>query len=346
MKLTQSDLSALQLPPVVKDDISWDVRRTELVRMIHEEYMGDLPDKKSLTVSYEITDDYPHWYGDKATRSILHVNVAHGAASHSFPVQVILPKKDHIPVFLHLAFENLDPFCGEEIIDHGYGMVKVCYTDIEPDDQKDNHTGFAALMDKDAPHRWGKFGCWAFAASLILDGLSGYPQIDPARVAVVGHSRLAMTALYAGLTEPRFSLIGAINSGALHRGTSAETFEDLSREYTKYWFTGSLFEKYHSETELPFDNHFLTALCAPRHVYLSAASLDEWCDPKAMAYGGLAASPAYEALGKKGLILPETVEENVLYDAGDISYYDRTGTHYFGRDDLLNMIKIRDERGI
>ncbi len=332
----------MPLPKVIDSSENWQIRRKEITKIIHEEYLGNLPEKSEIQVSFEKTELFTTYYGGKATKYELIVTTEKEEITHSFPVQVILPHKKHIPVILHIAFESLDPFCGEEIIDHGYGVVKVNYNDIEPDDQQENFTGFAALMPKDMPCRWGKFGCWAFGCSLIMDGLGLFPEIDLSRVALVGHSRLAMTALYAGAIDSRFCLIGAINSGALHRGTNAESFADLSREYTRYWFTRSLFEKYHSEEELPFDNHFLIALCAPTLVYLSAASLDEWCDPKSLLLSGKAASPAYETMGMKGLIIPEDVRENVLYADGNISYYLRTGTHYFGRDDVMNVLRICD----
>ncbi|MCR5033321.1 MAG: hypothetical protein K6A92_10735 [Lachnospiraceae bacterium] len=346
MKITQEELTALNLPSVACPGIDPRLWKQQLTSLLQKEYLGSVPDLKTLSVSCSIQDENPFWYGGKATRSTLLISAENAYSSHSFPVTVILPHLEQVPVFLHLAFEKNDPFCGEEVLDHGFGIVKVCYTDIEPDDQTDHTDGFAGLMAPDDPDLWGKFGCWAFASSLIYDTLRQFPSIDQKRVAVVGHSRLAMTALYAGVLQPSFSMVGAINSGALHRGTHKETFADLSRDYTRHWFRKDLFTRYSSEEQLPFDNHFLIAACAPAPVYLSAASLDEWCDPSSMAYSGLAASPAFAAWGKKGLLLPEETEENVLYAEGDISYYLRTGTHYFGRDDLLNMMKIRTRRNL
>ena len=65
-----------------------------------------------------------------------------------------------------------------------------------------------------------------------MDYLQTLAQLDHARIAVIGHSRLALTALWCAAMDERFSLAVAGNSGSLYRGSQAESFRDLSREYT------------------------------------------------------------------------------------------------------------------
>ena len=61
-----------------------------------------------------------------------------------------------------------------------------------------------------------------------MDYLQTVVQLDHARIAVIGHSRLALTALWCAAMDERFSLAVAGNSGSLYRGSQAESFRDLS----------------------------------------------------------------------------------------------------------------------
>ena len=123
---------------------------------------------------------------------------------------------------------------GEEIIDNRYAIVHVCYQDIDPDDSKESFLG-VSRFEKDwiKKDRWGKIAVWAFGASKVMDYLQTVAQLDHARIAVIGHSRLALTALWCAAMDERFSLAVAGNSGSFYRGSQAESFRDLSREYTR-----------------------------------------------------------------------------------------------------------------
>ena len=319
-KNIQQELAELCLPPVVWENADRETRCRKLRQIIQEEYMGIFPDRDKITVSMSITEKKEGVYGGKASETFASVTVAgEGGRSHMFPVKITLPKGQDIPVFLNLMYHLEQIGCGEEIIDNGFGFIQMNYSDVEPDEVKENFDGFAGLMPEKSDNRWGKIACWAFAASCIMDVLHEIPEIDCSRVAVTGHSRLGMTALLAGAMDERFAMVAPVHSGALHRGTKAESFQDLSRDYTKYWFGSGLFKRYHDAQELPFDNHFLIALCAPRRVYISGASEDLWCDPYSLMLSGTAASPAWEAEGERGLMLPEEIRTDTLYAEGKIA---------------------------
>ena len=59
----------------------------------------------------------------------------------------------------------------------------------------------------------------------------------------------------------------------------------------------------------------------------------------------VAASPAYESLGMKGIVcegrLPAAGDE---YHEGSIGYHLREGLHYFGREDWLKLMKFVKEK--
>ncbi len=78
---------------------------------------------------------------------------------------------------------------------------------------------------------------------------------------------------------------------------------------------------------MPFDQHFLVALMAPRLVYTSTKTNDGWADPASEFEGILQASPVYELFGKKGL-QQETMSlpEQPLHE-GCIGHHHKTGEH-------------------
>ena len=69
-----------------------------------------------------------------------------------------------------------------------------------------------------------------------------------------------------------------------------------------YWFSPSFASCTGDPEQLPFDQHFLLSLIAPRKLYVSSAAEDLWSDPAAEFLGCLAASPAFEAAGVPGLV--------------------------------------------
>ena len=81
------------------------------------------------------------------------------------------------------------------------------------------------------------------------------------------------------------------------------------------------------------DGHSLISLVSPRPVFLSAGTTngapvgDSWTDPLGIYLAGMGASPVYELLGGKGLIVPDPLDAedgtpriDVAYTEGDIAF--------------------------
>lgn len=230
---------------------------------------------------------------------------------------------------------HADRWAVEQVVARGYATATAYYGELCEDRPEGLSRGLAAWAgtggtEGRAPDAWGAIGIWAWGLSRIMDYLETDPDIDPARVAVHGHSRLGKAALWAGAQDPRFALVISNNSGAggaaLATRQFGENVERLNLAFP-HWFSRTYRGYNGAEEKLPFDSHSLLALMAPRDVYVASAIEDTWADPRGEFLATLHAGPVFALWGKKGLgrVTLPPVDHPVLGDG--LSYHLRTGKH-------------------
>lgn len=242
------------------------------------------------------------------------------------------------PVFVAMNFpsrlkrESFDPFSAapnptcwpiKDITSRGFATVGFTYTDVVEDDAaKCFDSGlFKAFGPKERKSGdWGALSAWAWAASRCADWVETQKTLDSRRLAVIGHSRLGKTALWAGVTDKRFVLTCINDSGTsgakLNRMPMpfSESIADICRNFP-HWFSPAYtrFAEDNGMT-MKYDQHNLVALIAPRRVAIGSGSLDFWAGPAAEEATARLAAEAWEKLGLKGL-------------GGNVFYHVRKGIH-------------------
>lgn len=223
----------------------------------------------------------------------------------------------------------------ELLLQRGYGLVTAYCGDIDPDNYRHDFSDgthplfYREGQSKPADDEWGTIGAWAWGLSRMREALQGDPLVDASRLAVIGHSRLGKTALWAGAQDQKFAMVVSNNSGsggaALYRRCYGERIHHMLGP-VGYWFCKNHATYAHREAELPVDQHMLLAAIAPRPLYVASATNDQWADPRGEFLAAQHASRIYELLGGAGLPANEMPlpDQPVM---GRIGYHLRSGEH-------------------
>lgn len=236
----------------------------------------------------------------------------------------------------------------DTILARGYALITAYREDIASDDAK---TGFQKGIHPIYPDyqqrndNFGTIAAWAWALSRAMDYVVTDKAIDAKRVAVFGWSRLGKAALWAGATDERFAMVISNESGAggaklFHRGVG----ENIRRLCTVFphWYAAN-FKKYmDKDTLLPFDQHQVISLVAPRPVYIASAVDDKGADPQGEFAAAKAAESVYLFLGKTGLPA-QTIPPLNQSVQGQIGYHIREGGHDVTLYDWKQYLNFADK---
>ncbi len=225
----------------------------------------------------------------------------------------------------------------ERALRRGYGVATFYYGDLDPDrnDFTDGVHPHLGGGPQRGPHDWGAIAAWAYGVMRAVDVLVRHPGIDRSRIAAVGHSRLGKTVLLAAAFDERIALViphqAGMGGSAPSRGTVGESVRQINEAFP-HWFCDE-FKRFNDQPErLPFDQHCLVGLCAPRPVLFSNATEDTWANPAGQFEVLKAAEPVYRLFVVEGLAAEEMPQPGTLIDSR-LGYFLREGKHSMTGED-------------
>lgn len=235
-------------------------------------------------------------------------------------------------------------------LERGYGVATYYYGDTEPDHRegwRDGIRGYALKLagrTERAPREWGALGAWGWGLSRSLDYLETVPEVDARRVVVFGHSRLGKTSLWAGAQDERFAIVISNNSGEGGASLARRNFGEniaCSIAHASWRYCDKFRDFVDRANDLPFDQHMLLALIAPRPVYVASATNDGVADPKGEFLAAAHAEPVYRLFGLRGVGTTDwPPPEKPIGDA--VGYHLRTGSHNITAYDWTQYLNFAD----
>ncbi len=302
----------------------WQRRRAEIKGM-YEYYMyGYMPDGSEETLTWAVD------------RNTLLISVARAGKKAQIEVPFVLPEGEAPeggwPYYIEYSFWGMS-----DVVKYAAsrGYAGFAYEPYAVASDNAFYMGsFYTLYPRGihATNRTGALAAWAWGVSKIIDALEqGAAEqlgINVEYSIVGGVSRFGKSAAVAGAYDERIKVVvpscsGAGGLGMLRYSCEGKTFDLSSLGYRNekgsglwtnpvcesfsnirgsgegHWFCGNFLVTKAPEL-LPFDQHFLAALCADpqRHFILVTGILSEgWNNVEGQAMAWLGAQPAWDLLG-------------------------------------------------
>ena len=246
------------------------------------------------------------------------------------------------------------------LADRGYAVATFCSADVDSDRADVSDGVYRWLAGDDSagnpPAHRGTLAAWAWGFHRCVDHLVADPDIDPARIATVGHSRNGKAALLAAAFDERIAMAIANQAGcggsAPSRVTpglaeptesgvpTVETLGEINEQFP-HWFNDEFKTFVDDPGRLPFDQNALVAMCAPRPVLFTNAVDDLWANPAGQFDVLRGADGVYRLLGVDGIA--DTTMPATGHLVGDhLGFHLRDGGHSMTAADWTTFVEFAD----
>ena len=345
------------------------IRRPEILSLFANLIYGQIPHSTNpMLVDFDEQNVDKNFMNGKGTRKEIRILFRNANGRAEMTLLVFIPNKATrpAPAFMHLSFDDnksinmdINPNNPDklknglpigEILDRGYAFISVYQQDLVSHNEVGFDRGIQPLFftkGQSFPkaHEWGVLATISWSAMRALDYLETDEDIDHARVAIMGHSKLGKATLWTAAQDERFALAISAQSGcagaALWRRRSGETLSKMVTRFP-YWLCRNAWKFVNQEDDLPVDQHMLLALMAPRPVYVAGSEKDSWADPRGEYLSAYFASEVYQLLGKQGLTSKDQPPLNEAIIQSDVGYHIRPGGHSVEAFDWEQFLKFAD----
>lgn len=277
----------------------WSARRAEMMKVLVPALYGDLPPPPEQT----------HCTLLHAGRAVqpstanLHTYRIAVNGRQTFTLRVFVAQ-DAVRAPVILNGDGCWGYATQEVIEtlvrRGYAFAQFNRTELLSDVAEKGWQ----QTHCDALHGFGggAIAAWAWGYQRAVDAILQIPQLDAQRIGIVGHSRGGKATLLAGALDERIAITAANNSGAAGAGSflwqarGAETLGDLLDQFA-FWLASDAGRFRDAGPALPFDQHFLKAMIAPRALLCTEALQDLWANPQGSWLTRVAAQPVFDLCG-------------------------------------------------
>jgi len=323
---------------------AWEtIQRPEILHLFEKHVYGIIPvDFEDINFQPVHVEENP--YSDISLLKQVDIEVKRNGNNHSLRLDLFIPKNGlgPFPVFLfinHRKNLGLQKYIETEfwpvpsILDRGYAVAAIYAEDLSPDDKNRYKEGILNSLypeHLEIENGMRALGAWGWGAMRAMDYFEQDIDIDASRAALVGHSRGGKAALWTGANDPRWAITIANGSGAggaaLSRRKFGETIADLNSSFP-HWFSKNLKAFSGKEEEMPIDQHMLLASIAPRAVYISSATKDQWADPRGEYLALKKGSEVYTTVYGLELNFPEIATFSTPVMQEYAGYHIKVGNH-------------------
>jgi hypothetical protein len=293
----------------------WLSRRPQIEELVVGTEYGGMPPKPE--------EQYFERLNSSINGTIESYRITAGAGGRrlGFEIQLVIPpheKDARLPVVL--SGDGCYRFMNDQVIDavnaRGFIAAKFNRTAIVHDVYTEAEARQSPLYTVYPDIASGSIAGWAWGYQRCIDMLVQLPFVDPEYIGITGLSRGGKTVLLAAATDERVAFTAPACSGAggvscwryiqedpsnKEDGISADLAYLLPR--VPHWFGPGMREFKNHEERIPFDQHYLTALVAPRYCVLTEGFEDFHSAPKGSYQTLMAVRAVYRLLGAPDRIL-------------------------------------------
>ena len=327
---------------------AWEERRQELLAAIIPHEYGGMPPAGTGTAAIPLCNSVirPR---NQVTYQTWEVRTAFSEGREiSFLLDLwIPPGEGPFPVVLDGdgCWRYFNDATVEQVLERGNIAASFNRTAVAADNKDEyRDTGLYRIFP-DA--EFGALAAWAWGYHRCVDALSQLHSVRSDQIAITGHSRGGKTVLLAGATDPRIAVTNPNDSGIGGSGLNhwkaqgSEVVDDFIRVGSIFWFGKGFAEYQHRDREIPYDQHFLHALVAPRGLLVNEAYADPGANPQGSYASCQAALPVYamlDATDKLGWVVREgghghrPADFEALLDFIDLHFHGRRVARDFHRE--------------